>query len=164
MRACVYPGSFDPFTIGHRDVLEGASRMFDKVYLGVLNNITKHPVFGVEERVAMAQRVVDMEGYPNVEVLSFDGLVVEFTRKVGAQYIIRGLRASTDFEYEFQIDAINYHLDSSIQTVYFMAKPAHSFLSSSNVKEICYWGGSIEGLVPSYNLEEIRERLARGHE
>ena len=157
----VYPGSFDPFTVGHLDVLTNAAGLFDLVYVAVLHNVDKRPAFTIEERMEMIQNVLMAERFDNVRCGTFDGLLVEYTRSVNATHIVRGLRATSDFEYEFQIDAVNRHLDSSLRTVYFMASPGHSFLSSSNVKEIGFWGGSIRGLVPSVNEDIIRERLAR---
>lgn len=161
MRTCVYPGSFDPFTIGHHDVLERAIAMFDRVYVSVLNNASKHPVFSVEERVEMIQRMVEAEGMPNVVVTHFDGLMVDYARAIGADYVIRGLRATMDFEYEFQINALNLHLAPDVDTVYFMARPEHSFLSSSAVREIGSMGGNIDGLVPSSIQNIIAERLKK---
>jgi pantetheine-phosphate adenylyltransferase len=161
MKIGVYPGSFDPFTVGHLDVLRNAAGLFDTVYVAVLNNSAKKPVFSVEERLEMLERMIADEGLTNVKAASFGGLLVDFAKQIGAQYIIRGLRAITDFEYEFQIDAVNRHLNPEIRTVYFMANPAHSFLSSSNVREIGEMGGSIEGLVPQCNYHYLRERLAR---
>ena len=152
MKIGVYPGSFDPFTIGHLDVLKSASQLFDQVYAAVLLNKNKQYSFTVEERMEMLQKAVEQEGFRNV---------VDYVRSVNANFIVRGLRATSDFEYEFQIDAVNSHLDPSIRTIYVMSSPAHSFLSSSNVKEIAYWGGSIAGLVPACNEEKILERLAR---
>jgi len=159
MRICVYPGSFDPFTLGHLDVLNGAAELFDHVYVGVLNNSSKKATFSPEERVDMINRVIAEYGLNNVSAACFDGLLVEFVSKIGASHIIRGLRASMDFEYEFQIDAMNRHLSPHIRTVYFMANPAHSFVSSSNVREIASLGGSIDGLVPECNIKMITERL-----
>ena len=161
MKIGVYPGSFDPFTMGHLDMLLHASKLFDAVIVGVLNNSAKHPAFTVKERVEMLGRVIAEYDLKNVTVDSFDGLLVDFARMRGAEYIIRGLRATTDFEYEFQIDATNHHLAPDISTVYFMAKPALSFLSSSNVKEIAAYGGSLEGLVPDCNRKIIAERLLK---
>ena len=161
MKIGVYPGSFDPFTIGHLDVLKSAADLFDLVYVAVLNNSAKSPVFNVDERVTMIDRVIEAEGFQNVRSGSFNGLLVDYAQSVDAHFIIRGLRAITDFEYEFQIDAVNRHLRPEIRTVYFMASPAHSFLSSSNVREIGEWSGSIEGLVPPCNINYLRERLAR---
>ena len=161
MKIGVYPGSFDPFTIGHLDVLKNATELFDIVYVAVLNNSAKSPVFSVQERVDMIDRVIEAEGFRNVRSGSFSGLLVDYAKELNAHYIIRGLRAITDFEYEFQINAVNRHLRPEINTIYFMANPAHSFLSSSNVREIGEMGGSIEGLVPSCNINYLRERLAR---
>ncbi len=161
MKIGVYPGSFDPFTIGHLDVLKNAAGLFDIVYVAVLNNSAKSPVFTVEERVDMIDKMIASEGLKNVRSGSFAGLLVDYAKEVNAGYLIRGLRAITDFEYEFQIDAVNRHLNPDIRTVYFMASPAHSFLSSSNVREIGEMGGSIEGLVPQCNYHYLRERLAR---
>ena len=159
MRICVYPGSFDPFSEGHLDVLRNAVSLFDCVYVGVLNNSAKHATFTPKERVDMIKRVVSEAEFVNVKVESFDGLLVDYVKKVGASYIIRGLRAIMDFEYEFQIDAVIRHLDPDIQNVFFMASPAHSFLSSSTIKEIGSLGGNIQGLVPECNIKMIRERL-----
>ncbi len=161
MKIGVYPGSFDPFTIGHLDVLKSAVSLFDLVYVAVLNNSEKEPAFTAAERVTMIDRMIEAEGLKNVRSGMFDGLLVRYAAEVGASHIIRGLRAITDFEYEFQIDAVNRHLMNEIRTVYFMASPSHSFLSSSKVKEIGRYGGSIEGLVPQCNENFIRERLAR---
>lgn len=161
MKIGVYPGSFDPFTIGHLDVLRSAAALFDVVYVAVLDNRAKTPVFTVAERLEMINCMLEAEGFENVRSGAFGGLLVDYAETVGARYIIRGLRAITDFEYEFQIDAVNRHLKPEIRTVYFMASPAHSFLSSSNVREIGELGGSIEGLVPSCNINYLRERLAR---
>ncbi|MCL2695009.1 MAG: pantetheine-phosphate adenylyltransferase [Clostridiales bacterium] len=161
MKIGVYPGSFDPFTVGHLDVLTSACRLFDEVYVAVLKHPSKHAVFTDSERQEMIRRVVDTEGLANAKVACFDGLLVDYAKQVGASHIIRGLRAITDFEYEFQIDAVNRHLAPDLHTVYFMASPKHSFLSSSNVREIGTYCGNIVGLVPQCNIEIIGERLAR---
>ena len=161
MKIGVYPGSFDPFTIGHLDVLKSAAELFDLVYVAVLNNSAKSPVFTVQERLEMIDRMIETEGFNNVRSGAFAGLLVDYAEQINAHYLIRGLRAITDFEYEFQIDAVNRHLKPEIRTVYFMANPAHSFLSSSNVREIGEMSGAIEGLVPQCNYHYLRERLAR---
>lgn len=161
MKIGVYPGSFDPFSIGHHDVLMHAISLFDTVYVSVLNNATKHPLFSVKERVSLIERMVEAEGLQNVIVTSFDGLLVDYARSVQAGYVIRGLRAIMDFEYEFQIHAVNRHLAEEIQTVYFMASPEHSFLSSSVIREIGSMGGDISGLVPGSIQNMIAERLAK---
>ena len=159
MKIGLYPGSFDPFTVGHRDVLMHAVSLFDKVYVSVLNNSAKYPVFTVEERVSLIRHMVKMEAIPRVEVTCFGGLTVEYANSIGAEYIIRGLRAITDFEYEFQMNAVNRHLAGNIQTVYFMASPEHSFLSSSAVREVGAMGGNIRNLVPESIENIIAERL-----
>ncbi len=161
MRICVYPGSFDPFTVGHQDVLQHAAQLFDKVFVSVLNNAAKSPVFSVQERVDIIRKMVDAERMQNVAVTHFEGLLVDYAHQIGAGYIIRGLRATMDFEYEFQINALNRHLAPDIETVYFMASPEHSFLSSSIIREIGSMGGSIEGLVPDSILNIIAERLMK---
>lgn len=161
MKICVYPGSFDPLTQGHVDVLRHAAELFDEVHISVLNNGAKHPVFTTEERVKLIRIAVADEKIPKVRVDSFDGLLVDYAHSVGAGYVIRGLRAITDFEYEFQMDALNRRLAPDIQTVYFMASPEHSFLSSSAVREIGSFGGDIDGLVPESIKNTIAERLAR---
>ena len=135
--------------------------MFDRVYVSVLNNSAKHPSFSVEERVDMIQRMVDAENMQNVIVTHFDGLRVNYAHAIGADYVIRGLRATMDFEYEFQINALNLHLAPDVDTVYFMARPEHSFLSSSAVREIGSMGGDISGLVPDSIQNIIAERLKK---
>ena len=161
MRVCVYPGSFDPFTVGHHDVLEHAAQRFDRVVIAVLNNASKSPVLSVKERVDMISRMIEAEELENVVVSHFEGLLVDYAHQIGADYIVRGLRATMDFEYEFQINALNRHLAQDIKTVYFMASPEHSFLSSSVVREIGSLGGNIEGLVPESIHNIIAERLRK---
>lgn len=161
MTTGVYPGSFDPFTVGHLDVLKHASVLFDRVYVSVLVNSAKRPVFTTDERMELIRVSAAEAGLTNVFVTSFDGLTVEYARSVGATSIIRGLRAITDFEYEFQLCAVNRHLAPEIQTVYFMASPEHSFLSSSAVREVGEMGGNIHGLVPESTQKFIAERLRK---
>ncbi len=161
MNCCVYPGSFDPFTVGHLDILQSASMLFDRVHVGVLNNMSKNAVFTPDERVDMIEKVIREFNFTNVIAEKFDGLLVDFLRKVDAKYVIRGLRAITDFEYEFQMNAMNLHLNPSIHTVSFMAKPELSYLSSSTIKEVGQLGGDISDLVPTCNLKFISERLLK---
>lgn len=161
MRIGVYPGSFDPMTIGHLDILKKASELFDVIYIAVLKNTAKTPAFSVEERTAMIKKVIETEGITNAVCESFDGLLVDFSRQKGAGFIVRGLRATSDFEYEFQLDAVNRHLEPEIKTIYFMASPEHSFLSSSNIREMGYWGSDISGLVPETIRMTISERLLK---
>lgn len=161
MRVGVYPGSFDPMTIGHLDILKKASDLFDIIYIAVLKNTAKTPAFSVEERTSMIKKVIETEGIENAVCESFDGLLVDFARQKGASFIVRGLRATSDFEYEFQLDAVNRHLEPKIKTIYFMASPEHSFLSSSNIREMGYWGSDISGLVPETIRMTISERLLK---
>lgn len=143
------------------DIVRHAALLFDEVHVGVLNNASKRPVFSADERVSLIQLCLKDAGFADVKVAYFEGLLVEYARKIGASHIIRGLRATTDFEYEFQIGAINRHLAPDIQTIYFMASPEHSFLSSTAVKEIGMYGGKIDGLVPDCIKDTIAERLAK---
>ena len=159
MRRVLYPGSFDPVTNGHLDVAKRASKIFDEVLVAVAANSEKKALFSIEERMELFQTAC--KDIPNIKVITFKGLMVDAVDRFHADAVIRGIRAASDFEYEFQIDAVNRHLMDDIRTVYFMASPSHSFLSSSNVKEIGGHGGSIMGLVPKCNEEFIRERLAR---
>lgn len=161
MRNGIYPGSFDPFTIGHLDVLRRASGMLDHVYVAVLNNNAKTSFFSVEERMELIEAAVAEAGLENVQATSFDGLLANFVQQVGAKYIIRGLRAVTDFEYEFQIDAMNRRLAPDVDTVYFMANPEHSFLSSGMIREVASYGGCISGLVSAGSEKFIAERLSK---
>jgi len=159
----IYPGSFDPFTLGHMDILKRASQVLDKVIVAVLVNSAKKPLFTVEERLAYIEAAANAEGISNITTASFSGLLVDYARMCNAKYIVRGLRAVTDFEYEFQMNAMNRHLAPDIDTLYFMADTNHSFLSSSLVKEVGALGGSIDTLVPEINRNSIIERLAQQH-
>lgn len=146
MRIAVCPGTFDPVTTGHLDIIERATNLYDRVVVGVAENPPKKLLFTSEERVRLVKDAV--VGYKNVVVEPFDGLLVEFAHKHGANTIIKGLRAVTDFEHEFQMAQLNRELDQSIETVFIMASPKFAYLSSSAVKEIAEYGGSIKGLVP----------------
>lgn len=146
MRVAVCPGTFDPVTTGHLDIIERATNLYDRVVVGVAENPPKKLLFTSEERVRLVKDAV--VGYKNVVVEPFDGLLVEFAHKHGANTIIKGLRAVTDFEHEFQMAQLNRELDQSIETVFIMASPKFAYLSSSAVKEIAEYGGSIKGLVP----------------
>lgn len=161
MNVGVYPGSFDPLTSGHMDVLRRAAALMDEVVVGVLVNSAKKPVFTTEERIAFIQSAIHAEGLCNVTAQAFDGLLVDFVRTIGGRHIIRGLRAVMDFEYEFSISSMNKRLAPEIDTVYFMAEPEHSYLSSSIVREVASLGGSIDGLVPDVNISRITERLKK---
>jgi pantetheine-phosphate adenylyltransferase len=153
----VYPGTFDPITNGHLDLILRGSHIVDRLIVAVLRNEHKKPVFSVEERVEMLQEVV--QGIPNVEVDSFDGLLVDYTAQQGATVILRGIRAISDYEYELQMALMNRRLAPDIETVFMMAGEAYSFISSRIVKEVIRLGGNIGGLVPPSVVARLRERL-----
>ncbi|HEV8376661.1 MAG TPA: pantetheine-phosphate adenylyltransferase [Candidatus Polarisedimenticolia bacterium] len=156
MNVCaVYPGSFDPVTNGHLDIIRRGSRLFDRIVVAILRNPEKQPQFTLEERRKILVRAT--AGIPNVSIDSFDGLLVEYATRQGARVIVRGLRALSDFEYEFQMALMNRRLDSSIETVFMMPSEAYSYLSSRLVKEVARLGGSVAGLVPP----EVDRRLVR---
>lgn len=146
MKIAVYPGSFDPITLGHLDVLKDGAHMFDKVIITVSNNISKHALLSVGERKELIRQSV--AEIPNVEVDSFDGLTVEYAKKVGATILLRGLRAVSDFEYEMQLSQTNRSLSEDIKTVFLITRPEYNFISSSSVKEILKNDGDISKFVP----------------
>lgn len=157
MRAAIYPGTFDPVTLGHLDILREAAGLFDAVTVAVGINIGKVPLFTSEERVEMLREAVAAEGWDNVKVGAFDGLTVDFARAQGAQYIVRGLRAVTDFESEFALVLGNEQLDNSIRTVFVMPSQNHIYLSSSIVRQAAELGGRvIKGSVPAVVEERLR--------
>lgn len=160
MRTAIYPGSFDPLTNGHVDVVERAARLFDHVVVAVARNSAKAPLFSVEERVD--QLAAALAHCPNVRVTTFEGLLVAFARETGAAAIIRGLRAVSDFEYEFQMALMNRRLAPEIETVFLMTDADKAFLSSSMVKEVARLGGEIHGLVPEVVENALRARLGVG--
>ena len=141
----VYPGTFDPITNGHIDLVHRATRMFDRVVLGVAVSPGKSPLFTVKERVKLAQRV--LEDLPNVEVLGFDSLLVDFARKVGGRVLMRGLRAVSDFDYEFQLAGMNRRLAPEIETTFLTPAEQYAFISSSLVREVCKLGGDVSAFV-----------------
>ena len=154
------PGTFDPVTNGHLDIIERASRRFDRVLVAVLRNPAKDPLFPVEERVAMLKEVC--ADLANVEVDAFSGLLVDYARRRGAGIIVKGLRAVSDYEYEIQMAQMNHRISGGeVETVFMTTSPQWSFISSSLVKEIARFGGSVEGLVPPVVAERLAERLAR---
>lgn len=161
MNIGVYPGSFDPFTIGHLDVLKRAAVLFDTVYVAVLCNNQKQPFFSGSERIGFIVNAVNDAGLANISVSSFDGLLVDYAQKIGANCIIRGLRTNSDFEYEFQLSAINRKLNPEIASIYLMSDPEHAYISSSLVKEAGKYRASIKGLVPEINEKIIAERLLK---
>lgn len=156
MRIAVYPGSFDPITNGHLDIIERASRIFDKVIVGVLNNKNKCPKFSADERVMLIKKVTAHLG--NVEAAGFDGLLVDFARSYGASVIIKGLRTVNDFEYEFQMALLNKTLDSECETMFMMTNSKYSYISSSMVNELAGYHGDLTGLVPSDIIQYINEK------
>lgn len=160
MRVCICPGSFDPVTVGHMDIICRASKMFDRVIVAVLKNPNKSKyAFTVEERVAFIKRATaDM---PNIEVEAYDGLLVDFARMKGAVAIVKGLRAVSDFEYEFQQALVNKELNEEIETVFITTSSENMFLSSSVVKQVCEYGGDITSFVPETIQEDIIKRLRK---
>lgn len=157
MITAVYPGSFDPATYGHLDIIKRASISFDRVIVGVLHNSAKSPLFSVEERVNILEKAtLDI---PNVEVKPFEGLSVNFARENHAQVIIRGLRAVTDFEYELQMAQTNHKLEPSVETVFLTTSLEYSYLSSTIVKEVAFYHGDISKFVPDVVRERIREKM-----
>lgn len=151
MKIAIYPGSFDPITHGHLDILRTGAEIFDKVIIAVLRNPNKKGFLTVEERVNLIKECT--KDLPNVEVDSFEGLTVEYAKQMGAKVLIRGLRAVSDFEYEMQLSQTNTALNPDIKTVFLTTKPKYNFISSSTIKEISIMGGDIEKFVPeSVNL------------
>ncbi len=157
MRKAVYPGSFDPVTFGHLDIIERSARMSDYLIIGVLNNNSKTPLFSVEERVNMLKSLT--KDIPNVEVKSFGGLLVDFVRANQADAVIRGLRAVTDFEYELQIAQTNRVIAPEIDTVFLTTNLKYSYLSSSIVKEIAAYGGEINMFVPACVAQHVTKKM-----
>lgn len=160
MAVAVYPGSFDPVTLGHFDIIERSARIMDKVIVAVLNNSAKSPLFSVEERVDMLVSVTG--GMPNVEVRAFDGLTVDFVRECGAGVIVRGLRAVTDFEYELQLSQTNRVIAPGVDTIFLTTSLNYSYLSSSIVKEIAMYGGDISAFVHPEIAKMVRAKLTSG--
>ncbi len=161
MASGIFPGSFDPFTVGHLDVIKRSCGLFDTLYVAVLENVAKTPAFLAHERVEMIERAIKAEGIKNTRTVAFSGLTVDCAKALNASYIIRGLRSSLDYEYESGVEAVNKMLNPEINTIYIGSDPAISCISSSVVKEICSFGGSAEGLVPDINLNMIMGRLCK---
>lgn len=156
MKIAVYPGSFDPVTLGHLDIIVRASKLFDKLIVGVLNNNIKSPLFLVEERVNMLSEVT--KGLPNVEVQSFSGLLVDFAKNNHANAVVRGLRAITDFEYELQMAQTNRILSEQVDTIFLTTNIEYSYLSSSTVKEVAMFGGDISKFLPKEVVPKVLEK------
>ena len=156
MRIGVYPGSFDPVTLGHIDVICRSSKLVDKLIIGVLNNSAKRPLFSVEERVTMLEEAT--KDLDNVVVESFDGLLVDFADMKSANVIIRGLRAITDFEYELQIAQTNHKINPKVDTLFLTTSVEYSYVSSSVVREIGLYGGDISPFVPANVIDRVYEK------
>lgn len=156
MRIAVYPGSFDPITNGHLDIIERASKIFDKVVVGVLNNKNKKPRFTSDERVMLIKKVTSHLN--NVETASFDGLLVDFAKRQNASVIIKGLRTVNDFEYEFQMALLNKTLDNECETMFMMTNSKYSYISSSMVNELAGYKSDLAGLVPSEIIQYIKDK------
>jgi pantetheine-phosphate adenylyltransferase len=161
VNVAVYPGSFDPITNGHMDVVRRAARVFDRVVVAVLGNPRKTPMLGADERLAVIRATLDAEPAlaGRVEVRTFDGLTVDFCRTVGAGFLVRGLRAIADFEAEMQLAHNNDRLAPDVDTVFFMTSLEHSYISSSLVKEIALFGGDVSSMVPPSAARALREAL-----
>ncbi len=157
MKIAVYPGSFDPATNGHIDIIKRSGALFDRVIVAVLSNPSKNPIFSVEERVDILKRTCG--DIKNVEIDSFSGLLIDYCKSKNANVIVKGLRAVSDFEYELQMAHMNKKLNQEIETVFIMTSSRYSYLSSSLVKEVAQFGGCIRGLVPEIIEKEIYERL-----
>lgn len=160
MRIAVYPGTFDPITKGHLDVLERAQRLFDKVVIAVAVNTGKAPLFSVEERVELAKESVKSLKSP-CEVLSFDGLLVDFVQSQGASAIIRGLRAVSDFEFEFQMALMNRKLRQEVETIFLMPRESYTYLSSSIIREVAKLGGDISNFVTPHVERVLKEKFKK---
>lgn len=156
-KIAVVPGSFDPVTNGHLDIIKRAADVFDIVYVAVLNNSSKQPLFNVEERILLIAEVTKQ--FPNIRIESSSGLLIEYAQQKKAQAIVRGLRAVSDFEYEMQITSMNRVLDEHIETFFIMTKNQYSFLSSSIVKEVAKYGGNVSELVPKVVEQALKEKF-----
>ena len=155
----VYPGSFDPVTNGHLDIIERSAKMFDELYVAVLKNSSKTPLFTLEERCGLIDRVTGHIN--NIEILSFDGLLVDFMKKINAKVIVKGLRAMSDFEYEFQMALANRRLDGDIETMFLVTSMQNQYVSSSFVKDVARYGASLNGFVPKEIENDIYEKLIK---
>jgi pantetheine-phosphate adenylyltransferase len=156
----LYPGSFDPITNGHLDLIDRGAKLCDHLIVAILRNEEKQPLFSVEERMEMLREVVRV--YPNVEVDSFNGLLVDYAKQKGATAILRGIRAISDYEYELQMALMNRRLCPTVETVFLMASEAYSFISSRLIKQVIALGGNISGLVPPSVEVRLRERVLNG--
>ena len=158
-KVAVFPASFDPLTNGHLDIVERALGIFDRLFLAVAFNIEKEGTFSKDERIAMLRSVFDDE--PRIEVTAFDNLTVDFAMEIGAKVIIRGLRAMSDFEYEFEMALMNKHLYPEVETVFMMASHEYLYVSSSRLKELVHLGRTVDAFVPEIVAKKLHERLGR---
>ncbi|SHE57684.1 Phosphopantetheine adenylyltransferase [Thermoanaerobacter uzonensis DSM 18761] len=159
MKTAIYPGSFDPVTYGHIDIIKRGANLFDRLIVAVLLNPSKKPLFSVEERVELLKAVT--YDISNVEIDYFDGLLVDYAKKVNANAIIKGLRMVSDFEYEFQMALINKKLNPSVETIFLMTNAKYGYLSSSVVKEIAQFGGCLSEFVPDIVTQKLKEKFLR---
>jgi pantetheine-phosphate adenylyltransferase len=160
-RIAVCPGTYDPVTNGHVDIIERAARLFNELVVSVTTgSVKKRTLFDADERIAMVRQSV--AHVDNVRVEGFDSLIIEHARHLGASVLVKGLRAISDFDYEFQMAQLNRHLAAEIETVYLPASPQYSFVSSSGVREVAVWGGDVEDWVPAHVAEALRARHGRG--
>ncbi len=157
MRRAIYPGSFDPVTLGHVDIIKRAAHISDELIVGILENKSKMPLFSVEERVTMLNEVT--KEIKNVKIVPFEGLLVDFAKQMDAEVIVRGLRAITDFEYELQMSQTNRKLNSDIETLFLTTSLEYSYLSSTTVKEIASFGGDITQFVPEFVVKRVTEKI-----
>ena len=160
-RIGIYPGTFDPITLGHADIMRRGAKLVDRLIIGVTTNPSKNPMFSTEERFAMVEREIAAMGLDNVEVVGFNALLVKFARKMGANVLIRGLRAVADFEYEYQMAGMNQQLDAEIETVFLMADVSLQPIASRLVKEIALFGGDIAPFVSAAVREDVVARVAQ---
>ena len=158
MTRAIYPGSFDPLTNGHIDIIERSTRLFDEVIVAILTNAAKSPLFTVEERLDLMKTILQPR-FKNIRLDVFHGLLVDYARRSNAQVIVRGIRAVTDFEYEFQMALMNRRLTPEIETVFMMPAESYSYLSSRLVKEVAQLGGSVKGLVPDLVEQRLLAKL-----
>lgn len=157
MLRAIYPGSFDPVTLGHLDIIRRSASIADELIVGILNNKAKTPLFSVGERVRMLEEVT--KNFPNVKIIPFEGLLVEFAKQMDAKVIVRGLRAITDFEYELQMSQTNQKIEPEIETLFLTTSLEFSFLSSTTVKEVASFGGDITQFVPEVIVKKIKEKI-----
>lgn len=158
-RVGVYPGTFDPITLGHADIIRRGAKLVDRLIIGVTTNISKNPMFSAEERMAMVRREVDALGIDNVEVVGFNALLMRFAEKQGASVIVRGLRAVADFEYEYQMAGMNQQLNANIETIFLMADVSLQPIASKLVKEIAMFGGEISNFVSPTVRDDVLARI-----